>query len=74
MPSLTKTNSKDQCKTNARLKSIKLLETNIVVNQLLHQCRRAERSYSTFKVRRGSHEERPPSRVRSSGCDLLEQP
>ena len=59
MPSLTKTNSKDQCKTNARLKSIKLLETNIVVNQLLHQCRRAERSYSTFKVRRGSHEEIP---------------
>ena len=31
-PSLTKTNSKDQCKTNARLKSIKLLEENTVVN------------------------------------------
>ena len=27
-----KANSKDQCKTNARLKSIKLLEENIVVN------------------------------------------
>ena len=25
----------------------------------LHGCRRAERSYSTFKVRRGSHEEIP---------------
>ena len=31
-PSLTKANSKDQCKTKARLKSIKLLEENIVVN------------------------------------------
>ena len=30
-PSLTKTNSKDQCKTNTRLKSIKLLEENTVV-------------------------------------------
>ena len=25
----------------------------------LHGCRRAERSYSTFKVRRGGREERP---------------
>ena len=25
----------------------------------LHECRRAERSYSTFKVRRGGHEEIP---------------
>ena len=36
--------------------------------------RRAERSYSTFKVRRGGHEEIPSSKVRSSGCALLEQP
>ena len=35
--------------------------------------RRAERSYSTFKVRRGGHEEIPSSKVRSSGCALLEQ-
>ena len=27
--------------------------------QRLHGCRRAERSYSTFKVRRGSYEEIP---------------
>ena len=27
--------------------------------QLLHWCRRAERSYSTFKVRRGGREEIP---------------
>ena len=32
-------------------------------------CRRAERSYSTFKVRRGNS-----PKVRSSGCALLEQP
>ena len=31
--------------------------------------RRAERSYSKFKVRRGDS-----SKVRSSGCALLEQP
>ena len=30
--------------------------------------------YSTFKVRRGSGEEIPSSKVRSSGCTLLEQP
>ena len=35
----------------------------------LRGCRRAERSYSTFKVRRY-----PSSKVRSSGCALLEQP
>ena len=35
----------------------------------LRGCRRAERSYSTFKVRRGDS-----SKVRSSGCALLEQP
>ena len=29
---------------------------------------------SMFKVRRGSHEEIPSSKVRSSGCALLEQP
>ena len=27
--------------------------------QRLHGCRQAERSYSTFKVRRGNHEEKP---------------
>ena len=38
-------------------------------------CRRAERSYSTFKIRRGGREEIPAaSKVRSSGCTLLEQP
>ena len=34
----------------------------------LQGCRRAERSLSTFKVRRGNS-----SKVRSSGCALLEQ-
>ena len=38
-------------------------------------CRRAERSYSTFKIRRGGREEIPAaSKVRSSGCAFLEQP
>ena len=37
-------------------------------------CGKAKRSYSTFKVRRGSHEEIPLSKVMSSGCTLLEQP
>ena len=37
--------------------------------QRLRRCRRAERSYSMFKVRRGNL-----SKVRSSGCALLEQP
>jgi len=34
----------------------------------------AERSYSTFKVRRGVVRRYPLSKVRSSGCTLLEQP
>ena len=37
--------------------------------QWLCRCRRAERSYFTFKVRRGDS-----SKARSSGCALLEQP
>jgi len=40
----------------------------------LHGRRRAERSYSTFKVRRGGCEEIPLVKVRSSSCALLEQP
>ena len=36
--------------------------------------RRAERSYSTFKVRRGGGEEIPLPKVRSRSCTLLEQP
>ena len=37
--------------------------------------RRAERSYSTFEVRRGGQRgDTPSSKVRSSGCALLEQP
>ena len=41
----------------------------------LHRCRRAERSYSTFKVGAGAAVRRYPlSKVRSSGCALLEQP
>ena len=40
-----------------------------VQEQWLHWCRRAERSYSMFKVRRGNS-----SKIRSSGCALLEQP
>ena len=39
----------------------------------LRRCRRAERSYSRFKVRRGSGEEIPFVQGRSSGCALLEQ-
>ena len=42
--------------------------------QWLQGRRRAERSYSTFKVRRGSHEEIPLTNLRSSCCALLEQP
>ena len=43
--------------------------------QWLHGRRRAKRSYSTFKIRRGSCEEIPtPSKVRSNSCALLEQP
>ena len=41
---------------------------------LLRRCRKAERSNSTFKVRRGGHEKIPLIKVRSSGCSLLEQP
>ena len=36
--------------------------------------RRAKKSYSTFKVRRGGHEEIPLVKVRRSDCALLEQP
>ena len=36
--------------------------------------RRAKKSYSMFKVRRGGPEEIPFSNVRSSGCALLELP
>ena len=36
--------------------------------------RRAERTYSTFKVRRGGMRRYPSSKVRNSGCALLEQP
>ena len=38
----------------------------------LPRCRRAERSYSMFKVRRGGHEEITLSKVRSTGYTLLE--
>ena len=40
----------------------------------LHGRRRAERSYSMFKVRTGTVRRYPSSKVRSSGCALLEQP
>ena len=40
----------------------------------LHGHKRAKTSYSTFKVRRGGCEEILSSKVRSSGCTLLEQP
>ena len=40
----------------------------------LRRRRRAERSYSTFKVRRCSSEEISLFKVRSSSCALLEQP
>ena len=36
-------------------------------------CRRAKRSYSTSKVRRGVRKY-PSSKIRSSGCILLQQP
>ena len=36
--------------------------------------RRAENSYSTFKVREVATRRYPSSKVRSSGCALLEQP
>ena len=40
----------------------------------LHRCRRAERSYSTFKVRGAAVRRYPSSKVRSSSYALLEQP
>ena len=40
----------------------------------LHGRRRAKRSYSTFKVRKGSRTKYLSSKVRSSGRALLEQP
>ena len=40
----------------------------------LHGRRRAERSYSTFKVRRAAVRRYPSSKVRSNECALLEQP
>ena len=40
----------------------------------LHEGRRAEKSYSTFKVRRGSSEEIPLVQGKGSSCALLEQP
>ena len=42
--------------------------------QWLRGHRTAERSYSTFKVRRGGCEEITLVQVRSSGCTLLKQP
>ena len=47
--------------------------------QLLRRCRRAERSYSTFQVRRGSCEEIPlvlgkEQRLRSSGAAMKRYP
>ena len=38
------------------------------------QLRRADRNYSMFKVWRGGLEEKPSSKVRSSGCAFVEQP
>ena len=40
----------------------------------LHGHRRAERSYSTFKVRRGDPEEIPLVQGKEQDCALLEQP
>ena len=42
--------------------------------RLLRGRRRAERSYSTSKVRRAALRRHPSSKVRSSNCALLEQP
>ena len=39
----------------------------------LHWRRRAESSYPKFKIRRGGLRSYPLSKVRSSGCALLEQ-
>ena len=40
----------------------------------LHEGRRAEKSYSTSKVRRGGSEEIPLVQGKGSSCALLEQP
>ena len=40
----------------------------------LRGLRRAKRSYSTFKVRRGGCEEIPLVQGKEQGCALLEQP
>ena len=40
----------------------------------LHRLRRAERSYSMFKVRRGSHEEIPLVEDKEQRSTSLEQP
>ena len=40
----------------------------------MHGHRRAERSYATFKVKRGDSRRYPSSKVRSTGCALLEEP
>ena len=42
--------------------------------QRVRGCRMAERSYSTFKVRGAAVRRYPSSKVRSSGCTLLEEP
>ena len=41
--------------------------------QWLHGHRRAERTHSTFKVRGAAVRRHSSSKVRSSGCALLEQ-
>ena len=41
--------------------------------QWLRKCRRAERSFSMFKVRMGGPEETPLIKGKGSGCALLEQ-
>ena len=48
--------------------------SNPTSKELLRGRRSAERSYFTFKVRRGGVRRYPSSKVRSSGCALLEQP
>ena len=42
--------------------------------QGVHRCRKAERSYSMFKLRRAAMRRYTSSKVRSSSCALLEQP
>ena len=57
--------------TNPRPSSGATAERNYPTykEQKLHRFKRAERSYSTFRIRRGDS-----SKVRSSCCALLEQP